>query len=104
MSHVKKDDTVVVITGKYAGETHRKVLAVEPKKNRVVVDGVNVVKRASKPRNSQLPGTWVEKTLPINISNVMLVCPKCNKPTRAAMQVAEDGTRSRICRRCKEQF
>ncbi len=80
--HVKKGDTVVVISGVYKG-TRGKVLEVIPKRNRVVVDGVNVAKRHTKPRPPSIPqGGILEKTMPIHISNVMVISPSDNKPTR----------------------
>lgn len=104
MSHVKKDDEVIVLTGKCA-DKRGKVLEVDKKKNRVIVDGVNVVKRHMKARPPRFPqGTIVEKALPIHISNVMLVCPKCGKPTRPAVAIDSDKTRHRVCRKCHEQF
>ena len=102
MPHVKKDDTVVVLSGKDK-DKRGKVLGVEPKRNKVLVDGVNVVRRHTKPRPPRFPqGGIIEKTMPIDLSNVMLVCPKCSKPTRVAAKVNADGTRSRACKRCQE--
>jgi len=102
MPHVKKDDTVVVLAGKDK-DKRGKVLGVEPKRNKVLVDGVNVVRRHTKPRPPRFPqGGIIEKTLPIDLSNVMLVCPKCNKPTRVAAKVSADGQRSRACKHCNE--
>ncbi len=102
MPHVKKDDTVVVLAGKDK-DKRGKVLGVEPKRNKVLVDGVNVVRRHTKPRPPRFPqGGILEKTMPIDLSNVMLVCPKCNKPTRVAAKVNSDGTRSRACKHCNE--
>lgn len=102
MPHVKKDDTVVVLAGKDK-DKRGKVLGVEPKRNKVLVDGVNVVRRHTKPRPPRFPqGGIIEKTLPIDLSNVMLVCPKCNKPTRVAATVSADGQRSRACKHCNE--
>ncbi len=102
MPHVKKDDTVVVLAGKDK-DKRGKVLGVEPKRNKVLVDGVNVVRRHTKPRPPRFPqGGIIEKTLPIDLSNVMLVCPKCNKPTRVASKVSADGQRSRACKHCNE--
>ncbi len=104
MAHVKKDDEVVVLCGKYA-DKRGKVLEVNPKDNKVTVDGVNVVKRHMKARPPRFPqGTIVEKALPIHISNVMLVCPKCGKPTRPAVVIGADKCKHRVCRKCKEQF
>lgn len=104
MPHVKKDDTVVVLAGKDK-DKRGKVLGVEPKRNKVLVDGVNVVRRHTKPRPPKFPqGGIIEKTLPIDLSNVMLVCPKCNKPTRAQNKLQSDGTKIRACRSCSEQI
>ncbi len=76
MPHVKKDDTVVVLAGKDK-DKRGKVLGVEPKRNKVLVDGVNVVRRHTKPRPPRFPqGGILEKTMPIDLSNVMLVCPQ----------------------------
>ena len=102
MPHVKKDDTVVILSGKDK-DRRGKVLGVEPKRNKVLVDGVNVVRRHTKPRPPRFPqGGIIEKTLPIDLSNVMLVCPKCDKPTRYSAKVNQDGTRSRACKHCSE--
>lgn len=106
MPNVKKNDLVVVLTGKYA-KSRGKVLSVDPKKGKVCVEGVNVVKRAVKPSQKFPQGGLIEKTLPIHISNVMLVCPKCGKPTRPMVQVEANGTKTvryRACRRCSERF
>ncbi|MCR4784437.1 MAG: 50S ribosomal protein L24 [bacterium] len=104
MAHVKKNDEVVVLCGKQAGK-RGKVLEVDDKAHRVTVDGVNIVKRHMKARPPRFPqGSIVEKALPIHISNVMLVCPKCGKPTRPAFVFDADKTKHRACRKCKEQF
>ena len=104
MPHVKKDDTVVVLAGKDK-DKRGKVLGVEPQRGKVLVDGVNVVRRHTKPRPPKFPqGGIIEKTLPIDLSNVMLVCPKCNKPTRAANKLQTDGSKIRACRHCNEQI
>ncbi len=102
MPHVKKNDTVVILSGKDK-EKRGKVLGVEPKRNKVLVDGVNVVRRHTKPRPPRFPqGGIIEKTMPIDLSNVMLVCPKCDKPTRIASKVDAEGKRLRVCKRCNE--
>lgn len=98
---IKKDDTVVVITGKNKGKQGR-VLAVIPKKNSVIVEMVNIVKRHMKPSAKYREGGILEKEAPIHISNVMLLCPRCNKPTRIANRILEDGRKVRACKKCKE--
>jgi large subunit ribosomal protein L24 len=101
--HVRKDDTVEVLAGKDRGKKG-KVLEVDVTKSRVVVDGVNVVKRHMKPRPPAVPqGGIVEKSLGIHSSNVMLVCPRCNKSTRPAVKV-KDTQRVRVCKKCSEEI
>ena len=94
---VRKDDTVVITAGKDRGKTG-KVLRVDPKAERVFVEGLNIVKRHSKPRpGTSEPGGVVEKEGPIHISNVMLLDPQDNKPTRVSIS-REDGKRFRVAR------
>ena len=100
MPHVKKDDTVVVLSGKDK-DKRGKVLGVEPKRGKVLVDGVNVVRRHTKPRPPRFPqGGIIEKTLPIDLSNVMLVCPECGKPSRTGHKFLDDGSKVRVCKKC----
>lgn len=99
--HVRKGDTVLVITGKSAGKKG-KVLSVIPEKNRVVVEGVNVVKRHTRPTQKMPQGGIVEKEAPIHSSNVMLFCNRCNAPSRIGKKLLENGEKARICRRCGE--
>ena len=92
---IRTDDQVIVISGKDKGKTGR-VLAVDPKKERVTVEGLNIVKRHQRPRpGSTDPGGVFEKPGPIHISNVMLLDPQSNKPTRVNV-VREDGKRFRV--------
>lgn len=95
--YIRKGDTVVVITGdtRYHGKKGR-VLAVYPKKQRVLVEGVNIVKRHTKPRTRAQQGGIVEKEAPIHISNVMAWCESAGKPTKIIMKRLEDGTRVRV--------
>ena len=99
--HVRKGDTVLVITGKSAGKKG-KVLSVIPDKGRVVVEGVNVVKRHTRPTRKMLQGGIMEKEAPIHSSNVMLFCGKCNAPTRVGKKLLENGEKVRICKKCGE--
>ena len=95
---IRRDDQVLVISGKDRGKTGR-VLRVDPKAERVFVEGLNIVKRHSKPRPGTTdPGGVVEKEGPIHISNVMLLDPQDNKPTRVAIS-REDGKRFRVARK-----
>jgi large subunit ribosomal protein L24 len=97
---VRRNDTVAVITGKDNGKRGR-VLRVLPGKNRVVVEGVNLIKRHTKPNpQRQLQGGIVEREASLHASNVQLVCPECGKVTRVGHKV--DGDRKvRICRKCE---
>ena len=99
--HVRKGDTVVVITGKYAGRKG-KVLAVEPEKSRVIVEGVNIVKRHTRPTRQLSQGGIVEKEAPIHSSNVMLWCGRCERPNRVGRRVLENGRKVRYCKKCGE--
>ncbi len=99
-THIKKDDTVMVITGKDAGKTG-KVLQVLPGKGRVVVEGINVVKRHTKPTQKNPQGGIMEKPAAIDLSNVMLYCGTCSKVTRISMKNV-DGKQVRQCKHCGE--
>ncbi|MCD6309095.1 MAG: 50S ribosomal protein L24 [Candidatus Eremiobacteraeota bacterium] len=101
---IKKDDTVMVIAGKDKGKKG-KVLDVDTRAGKVLVDGINVAKRHTRPRPPKIQqGGILEKAMPISISNVMLICNHCGQPTRFGYEVHEDGTRVRICRRCHEEM
>ena len=95
---VKKNDTVYVVTGKDAGKTG-KVLSADPKSNRVVVDGVNVQKKHAKARRQGEVSSIKQQSGPIDASNVMVVCPACNKATRVSYKT-EGDKKVRICKKC----
>ena len=105
---IRTDDNVVVTSGKDKGKTG-KVLRVEPKKNRVFVEGMNIQKRHTKPRSirdtqrAEAVGGVIETEGPIHISNVMLVDPKSRKPTRVSVK-REDGRRTRVAKKSGETF
>ena len=103
--HVKKDDQVIVISGKDKGAAG-KVLKVDTDKNRVFVEGANIVKKHQKARSQNDPSGIIEREGSIDASNVMLVCPKCGKATRIAHKILEDGTKVRVCKNegCGEEF
>ncbi len=100
---VHKDDTVLVISGKNKGKKGR-VHRVIPKENRVLVEGVNIVKRHMKPRGTTMQAGIIEKEAPIDASNVMVVCGKCNKPTRIGYRFLDNGNKVRFCKECEEVF
>lgn len=94
--NVKTGDNVVVITGKDAGK-QGKVLACYPDKNRIVVEGVNIISRHTKPRSAQEAGGIMKREGTIDVSNVMIVCPTCGKPTRVK-HADIDGKHTRVCK------
>jgi large subunit ribosomal protein L24 len=98
---IRKNDTVQVITGKHENEKG-KVLRIDPEKGHVIVEKVNFIKRHIRPSSAHRQGGIIEKEGPIQISNVMIVCPKCNVPVRVGKKYLEDGTKVRFCKRCEE--
>ena len=98
---IKKEDKVKVIAGKDKGKIG-KVLNVNRKKSRVLVEKINIVKRHSKPTATNKQGGIVEKEMPIQWSNVMVMCNKCVTPARVKMQRLEDGKKIRVCVKCGE--
>ena len=100
---VKTGDTVVLLTGDEKDRGKKgKVLAVSPKEGKVIVEGINVVKKHVKPRKAGDPSGIIETESAVYASKVQVVCPKCNKPTRVAHKVFEDGSKERICKKCGE--
>ena len=101
--HVKKGDTVVILSGKDNGK-QGKVLEVSPKEQKVIVEGCNMVTKHVKPRRAGENGGIVKAEGALYASKVMLVCPKCGKPTRLAHKILADGTKARLCKKCGETF
>ncbi len=99
--HVKTGDTVMVLCGKDKGKKG-KVMAVSPKEGKVIVEKVNMVKKHVKPRRMGEQGGIIKAEGAMYASKVQIICPRCNKPTRIGHKVFEDGTKSRICRKCGE--
>jgi len=97
MRKIVKNDSVVVLTGNDRGKTG-KILKVFPDKNQAVVEGVNLMKRHSRPTRDLPQGGIVEKEGPIQISNLKVVCPKCNRPTRIGIRILEDKSKVRYCK------
>lgn len=95
---IRKGDTVTVISGKDKGVTSS-VMRALPENQKVVVEKVGVVKKAQRPTRDNPSGGIMQLEKPVHVSNVMLVCPKCNKPTRVGVKV-EDGKKSRVCKKC----
>ncbi|MCL2391057.1 MAG: 50S ribosomal protein L24 [Oscillospiraceae bacterium] len=97
--HIKTNDTIVVLSGKDKGK-QGKVMSVDPKAGKALVEGVSVAKRHKKPRKQGDPGGIITKETPIYTSKLMRVCPKCNKPTRPAHSIKGDGEKVRVCKKC----
>ena len=100
-AHVRKGDTVAVITGRERGK-RGKVLRVLPEKGRVLIEHVNMVKKHQRPTQKLRQGGIIERESALSLSNVLLVCARCDQPSRAGVKVLADGRKVRVCRRCGE--
>ncbi len=98
--HVKKGDTVVVLSGKDKGK-QGKIISALPKKSQVIVEDVNKVKRHTKPSLKAPQGGILQKEMPLDVCKVQLICPACNKPTRIGHKIV-DGKNYRSCKKCGE--
>ncbi len=98
---IHKDDTVLVIAGKDKGKKG-KVRFAYPRKQQVIVEGVNFIKKHSKARGAAKQAGIIDLEAPLHISNVMYLCGKCNKPARIGMRKLDDGRNVRFCRSCGE--
>jgi large subunit ribosomal protein L24 len=106
MQRIKKGDTVQVIAGKDRGE-RGEVLAVYPQDNRIVVRGANIVKKHEKAKQvgtRQIPAQIISTEAALDLSNVMLVCPSCDKFTRVGFKLHEDGFKARVCKKCNAEI
>lgn len=101
--NVKTGDKVVVLSGKDKGKEGLVIRAL-PAEGKVIVEGVAVVKKAVRPSAQNQQGGFVEKEAAIDVSNVMLVCPKCGKATRVGHDVDDKGDKVRVCKKCGAQF
>lgn len=100
---VVKEDTVLIKTGNFKG-SKGKVLKVFPKQDRLIIEGVNFIKRHMRKTQKNPQGGIVEKEASIHVSNVMVICPKCDKPSRMGKAVLDDGKRVRVCKTCGEML
>lgn len=100
-SHVKKDDQVEIQAGKDKGRVG-KVLRVDRGAGRAIVEKVNIVKRHTKPNPSNQQGGIIEKEGFIDLSNLMVICPKCSKTVRVGKKILDDGSKVRVCKKCGE--
>jgi large subunit ribosomal protein L24 len=101
--HIKKGDTVVVLSGEDKGKTG-KVLKMILDKQRAIVEGVNIVTKSSKPSAKNPQGGFVKVEAPIHISNLSLIDPKSGKPTRIAIKIKDDGTKVRVAKKSGEEI
>ena len=99
--HVKKNDLVMVVSGKEQGKSGR-ILKVLPEKEKVIIEKINFIKRHARPHGKQRQGGILEKEAPLHLSNVMLLCEKCNKAVRVGHRVVEGNKKARYCRKCGE--
>lgn len=100
--HVKKDDVVHILSGEDAGKTG-KVLQVLPKEGRVVVEGINIRKKHTRPSRQNMQGGVIEQPGPMAAAKVMLVCPNCQRPTRVKIE-RSGQQRTRVCKRCEKSI
>ena len=98
---IRKDDTVLVIAGKDKGKKG-KVRFAYPKDEKIVVEGINFIKRHTRARGTVRQAGIIELEAPIHVSNVMLLCSKCNHPTHVGSRILQDGRKVRVCRICNE--
>ena len=103
MFRVKRDDQVMVLSGKDRGKKG-KVLRVFPAESRLTVEGLNLVKRHVKRSQANPQGAIISRECPLPMDRVMPVCPRCNQAVRVGSKMLPDGTKNRICRRCQESF
>lgn len=101
MVRIKKNDTVMVRTGRDRGKTG-KVLRVFPKEHRAIVEGINFVKKHMRRTREEQQGGIIQKETPINLSNLAIFCKGCNRPTRVGVKMLSDGGKSRYCKKCNE--
>jgi len=103
-AHIKKNDTVYVLSGKDSGKTG-KVLRVFLEDNKAIVEGINFIQKHTRPNpQKNVKGGILPKESPINVSNLMIVCGNCNKRARIGVNVAQDGKKTRVCKKCGEML
>ncbi len=101
MLNIKRNDEVLVLSGKDKG-TRGRVLRVFPQRNRVIVENVNFIKRHTRPNpQKNIQGGVVDREASIHLSNLMLICPECQEPSRVGFSLLSDGEKVRVCRKCQ---
>lgn len=100
---IRKNDTVKIISGKDKGKKG-KILRVLPKKDKIVVEGLNVVTKHIRPKREGEKGQRIKMSTPLDVSKVMLLCPRCKQAIRVGYKILADGRKKRFCRKCKDVF
>ncbi len=98
---IKREDQVKVLAGKEVGKTG-KVLKIIPQERRAIVEGINFIKKSERPSQKMQKGGIVEKEAPVHLSNLMVICKHCNKPTRTGRKKIDNGFSVRVCKKCGE--
>jgi len=98
---IKKNDTAIVLSGKEKGKKGR-VISVVPLKEKVIIENINIIKKHMKPNRKNTQGGIISKEGALHISKIMLICPKCNKPTRISNALIDNQKKVRMCKKCKE--
>jgi large subunit ribosomal protein L24 len=96
---IRKGDRVRVLSGKDKGK-EGEVMRSLPREGKVIVEGVNVARKSQRPTRSTQQGGIIDKDMPMQVSNVALVCPSCGKPTRVGFKIDASGTKARVCKKC----
>ncbi|MBU4339159.1 50S ribosomal protein L24 [Patescibacteria group bacterium] len=100
---IKKNDNILVIKGKDRNKTG-KVIGILPEKGKVVVGGVNIIKRHQRPKKSGQKGQILSVEAPLRVENIMVICPKCGAPARVGYKKLENGEKVRICKKCNQEI
>ena len=103
MPGIRKNDTAIALAGRSKGKTG-KVLAVFPRRDRAIVEGINFVKKHQRRAREEDKGGIIQREASIHLSNLAIFCKGCNRPTKVGFDVLKDGTKTRFCKRCKEVF
>lgn len=103
MLKIKKNDKVKILSGKDKGKSG-KILRIDADGDKVYVERLNIISRHTRQKDQTKPGGIIKKEGPINISNVILVCPNCGKPARVGFETKDSGEKIRICKKCKQQI
>ena len=101
MRKIRKNDEVVVIRGRDRGKKGKVLISI-PKADRLIVEGINMIKRHTKPRRTMRQAGIIEREAPLHVSDVKLICKKCNQPTRIGFRLLEDKSKVRLCKKCHE--